>query len=132
MSAPRGRALPSRAALVVLASEPGRAVRASGGAPLTPTRVGHRLLLVSEKEPSLGERELDLMQALWRRGSATVGEVHAELLSAGSDLAYNTVQTMLNRLEQKGLVGRDATDRAHRYRPRLKQRTAAGGAIRRL
>jgi len=86
---------------------------------------------VSESR-SLGERELDILQELWKRGSATVGEVHAGLVADGSELAYNTVQTMLNRLEQKGIVERDASDRAHRYRPRLKQRTAAGGAIRRL
>ena len=86
---------------------------------------------MSETQP-LGERELDIMQELWKRGSATVGEVHAGLVAAGSDLAYNTVQTMLNRLEAKGIVERDATDRAHRYRPRLKQRTATVGAIRRL
>ena len=81
------------------------------------------------KLPALGERELDIMQQLWRLGSATVGEVHQGL---GDGVAYNTVQTMLNRLEEKGLVRRDASDRAHRYRPLLKEQTAVGGAIRRL
>lgn len=80
----------------------------------------------------LGERELDIMQALWRSGKATVTEVHQALGERGGDVAYTTVQTMLNRLETKGLVARDSSDRAHRYRPLLKEPVAAVGAIRRL
>lgn len=82
----------------------------------------------------LGERELDILQELWRRGTATVGEVHQGLIAreGEGELAYNTVQTMLNRLEAKGLVERITGDRAHRYRPLLKEDEAAGGAIQRL
>jgi BlaI family transcriptional regulator, penicillinase repressor len=80
----------------------------------------------------LGDREMDIMQELWRLGTATVGEVQQGLVAAGRDVAYNTVQTMLNRLEEKGLVRRDASDRAHRYRPLLKEKTVVGGAIRSL
>lgn len=83
-------------------------------------------------DTALGQRELDIMQELWRRGTATVGEVHQGLVDAGVDLAYNTVQTMLNRLEEKGLVRRDASDRAHRYKPLLKEQAVVGGAIRNL
>jgi predicted transcriptional regulator len=80
----------------------------------------------------LGERELDILQALWRLGQATVTEVHQELLNEGHEIAYTTVQTMLNRLEAKGSVARDATDRAHRYRPLLKEPAAVTVAIKRL
>lgn len=80
----------------------------------------------------LGERELDIMQALWKSGSATVSEVHQSLLSERGDVAYTTIQTMLNRLEAKGLVTRDDSDRAHRYRPVLKEGAAVNGAIRKL
>ena len=81
---------------------------------------------------NLGERELDIMQVLWRRGNATVAEVHQALSEQGGDVAYTTVQTMLNRLEAKGLVARDNSDRAHRYRPLLKESSVVGGAVRRL
>ena len=84
------------------------------------------------KSQPLGERELDIMQALWRLGAATVAEAHAEIVAAGNDVAYTTVQTMLNRLEAKGLVARDNSDRAHRYRPLLKRPAVVGGAIQRL
>lgn len=80
----------------------------------------------------LGERELDILQELWRRGTATVSEVHQGLLARRSDLAYNTVQTMLNRLEAKGVVARDTVDRAHRYRAVVKEEAVLRGAIQRL
>ena len=84
------------------------------------------------KTHRLGERELDIMQALWGLGKATVAEVHKALLKLGHEVAYTTVQTMLNRLEAKGLVARDNADRAHRYKPLLKETAIVGGAIQRL
>jgi predicted transcriptional regulator len=80
----------------------------------------------------LGERELDIMQALWTLGQATVGDVQQALLNAKHQVAYNTVQTMLNRLEAKGLVSRDQSDRAHLYKPLVKEPKAVGGAIKQL
>ena len=79
----------------------------------------------------LGERELDIMQVLWQSGSATVAEVHQSLLKR-DDIAYTTVQTMLNRLEGKGLVKRDDSDRAHRYLPVLKEPAVVNRAIHKL
>jgi predicted transcriptional regulator len=84
------------------------------------------------RAPSLGERELDIMQALWRLGTASVAEAHAMVVADGGEVAYTTVQTMLNRLEAKGLVARDAKERTHRYRPLLEQPTVVRGAIQTL
>ena len=80
----------------------------------------------------LGERELDIMQVLWQSGAATVAEVHQSLLNKRDDIAYTTVQTMLNRLETKGLVKRDDSDRAHRYLPVLKEPAVVNRAIQNL
>jgi predicted transcriptional regulator len=80
----------------------------------------------------LGERELDIMRALWRLGRGTVSEVQEALGAEGHEVAYTTVQTMLNRLEAKGQVARDTAGKAHRYRPRLKEPAAAGSAVRAL
>ena len=88
-----------------------------------------------EKVPAkqkLGEREMDIMQALWKLGQATVAEAREELLKEGHEIAYTTLQTMLNRLEAKGVVARDSTDRAHRYRPLLKEPATVTVAIKRL
>jgi predicted transcriptional regulator len=72
------------------------------------------------------------MQVLWLSGSASVAEVHQSLLNKRDDIAYTTVQTMLNRLEDKGLVRRDHSDRAHRYLAVLKEPTVVNQAIHKL
>lgn len=82
------------------------------------------------KHPRLGERELDIMNVLWEAREATVGEVHDALTASGLEVAYNTVQTMLNRLAVKGLVSRERSGRAFVYRPRLRRPAAAGRAVR--
>lgn len=85
-----------------------------------------------EPKQKLGERELDIMQVLWRLGPATVADVQNELDAEDKKVAYTTIQTMLNRLETKKLVARDATDRVHRYRALLKLPKAVDGALKRL
>jgi len=80
----------------------------------------------------LGDRELDILQVLWKLGNATVTEVQIDLLQQGHKVAYTTVQTMLNRLELKGHVKRDGSDRAHRYAPLLEEPATVGGAIQRI
>jgi len=80
----------------------------------------------------LGERELDIMQSLWKLKRATVSQVQEDLRDQGEDIAYTTVQTMLNRLETKELVARDDSERTHRYYALLEEPTVAGGALRRL
>jgi predicted transcriptional regulator len=80
-------------------------------------------------ELSLGSRELDVMALLWEHGSGTVGEIR-ELLDA--DLAYTTVLTILRNLENKGLLRREAEGRAHRYFPRIAQKTAQRTALHRM
>ena len=78
---------------------------------------------------TLGDREIDVMAVLWEIDSGTVGEVR-ERLSA--TLAYTTVLTILRNLEVKGFVSHEEEGRAHRYFPRLAQRTAQRSAIARL
>lgn len=80
----------------------------------------------------LGERELDIMQALWTLKKATVGEVREVLLGQGEDIAYTTIQTMLNRLEAKNLVARDDTERTHRYFAILKEPKVTENAVKKL
>ena len=53
------------------------------------------------------DRELDIIEVLWRTGPSTVAEVRAAL---EDELAYNTVLTMLRVLEEKGHVTRELTE----------------------
>lgn len=80
----------------------------------------------------LGERELDIMQALWKLKKATVSEVQKALGEQGEDIAYTTIQTMLNRLETKKLVARDESERTHLYYAILKEPVVTESAIKRL
>jgi predicted transcriptional regulator len=75
-----------------------------------------------KKSPHLTDAELRLMQVLWRKKKATVGEV-VEALE--EDLAYNTVLTIMSILEKKGYVRHEKEGRAFVYHP-VVNRTEAG------
>jgi len=71
--------------------------------------------------------ELELMNVLWEIGPSNVQKVQAHLTSR--DLAYTTVQTMLNVLHRKGKVKRQLKDRAYLYRPVLSRQKAVTNAV---
>jgi predicted transcriptional regulator len=72
--------------------------------------------------------ELDIMNVLWDIGAAPVSAVQ-ERLSSTRELAYTTVQTMLNILCRKGKLKRVLVDRAYHYRPAVTRRKAVGQAV---
>lgn len=74
-------------------------------------------------------RELEVMGILWRLGSATVSEVRDEL---ESDLAYTSVLSALQSLEEKGHVRHEAQGRAYRYFPAVEAYEAGRGALARI
>jgi predicted transcriptional regulator len=57
------------------------------------------------------------MGAIWKLGEATVDDVR-ELQPANRRSAYNTVQTVLNRLHDRGLLTRERRGKAFAYRAR--------------
>ena len=63
----------------------------------------------------LGPLEAEVMEAVWDGGDTTVRDVYATL-SRRRDIAYTTVMTTMTRLAAKGLLVRDASGLAHRYR----------------
>lgn len=75
------------------------------------------------------DRELDIMQVLWKRGSGTVSEVREGL---ADDLAYTTVLTILRTLDEKGHVRHESEGRAYRYFPTVERAEARGSALRHL
>jgi BlaI family penicillinase repressor len=70
--------------------------------------------------------ELEIMQVLWDFGACTVSEVQPKLKA---DLAYTTVQTMLNVLLRKGKAKRVQEGRAFRYRAAVSRERAMGSAL---
>jgi len=82
---------------------------------------------LKKSEQSLTPLELEIMNALWETGPANVQSVQAHL--KGRELAYTTVQTMLNILHRKGKVTRKLKDRAYVYRASLSRQKAVAQAV---
>lgn len=83
----------------------------------------------SREPETLTRLELQIMQVVWRLGSANVSAVQAEL---EQPLAYTTVQTMLNILHRKGKLRRKLAGRAYVYSATVTESKATGHAVRDL
>ena len=81
-----------------------------------------------EKE-GLTKLELQIMQVIWRQGTSNVGEVQEGL---EQQLAYTTVQTMLNILERKGKLKRKLRGRSYEYSATVTEAKAMSHAVRDL
>jgi predicted transcriptional regulator len=68
-----------------------------------------------EHAPLQGELQIQIMAALWRIESGTVEDVRMAMPSRYRS-AYNTVQTVLNRLTDRGLLRRDRRSNYFVYR----------------
>jgi predicted transcriptional regulator len=61
------------------------------------------------------EREMEILKVLWDLDEASVREVH-QRLSPESGLHFNTIQTQLRIMDDKGLVAHRRRGRAFVYR----------------
>lgn len=76
----------------------------------------------------LAPLELDCMTALWLLGEGTVREIR-ETLAPRRPRAYTTIMTIMDRLTQKGIVERQRTGRAWKYRANLSKEDARAHAV---
>lgn len=70
--------------------------------------------------PKPTDAELEILSVLWSRGPSTVRDVH-EVIAESKPTQYTTVLKQLQVMSEKGLVGRDESQRSHIYhasRPR--------------
>lgn len=74
-------------------------------------------------------RKLAVMSVLWRLGSASVSEVRDAL---EEDLAYTSVLSALQTLEEKGYVRHEPEGRAYRYFATVAADRAGGSALARI
>lgn len=74
-------------------------------------------------------RELAVMSVLWRLGSASVAEARDAL---DEPLAYTSVLSALQTLEEKGCVRHEPEGRAYRYFPTVDASHAGNSAIARI
>ncbi len=64
--------------------------------------------------------ELEILRALWERGSSTVRQIQ-EVLGRRRPTGYTTALKLLQIMTEKGLVRRDERPRAHLYEARAPQ-----------
>jgi predicted transcriptional regulator len=81
--------------------------------------------------PKPTEVELELLRALWSKGSATVREVHEEIAQERA-LGYTSVLKMLQIMTEKGLVQREESGKAHLYRATVSQEETQSQMLRDL
>ena len=74
--------------------------------------------------PSPTPREIEILKLLWEHGPLSVRDVFRKL-EVGKDLAYNTVQTLLRIMADKGLVTHRAEGRTFIYEPRFSRDDSA-------
>ena len=87
----------------------------------TPKNLGDSM--ARPKTENLTPLELEIMHVLWETGPANVQTVQQKLKR---DLAYTTVQTMLNILERKGKAKRTLKNRAYFYKPAVSRKQVVG------
>src|SRR5918992_4782896 len=80
------------------------------------------------RSPRLTDGEARLMNVLWDKGQATVGEV-VEALPSKPAASYSTVQTLLRILEAKRYLAHEKVGRAFVYRPLVERKQAQRRAL---
>jgi predicted transcriptional regulator len=82
--------------------------------------------MARQTTPHLTPLELEIMHVLWNEGASNVQAVQQHL---ERELAYTTVQTMLNILHRKGKVERTLKDRAYFYSPVVSRSHVVGNHL---
>lgn len=81
---------------------------------------------------SLTQMELQFMDVLWNHKECSVQQVQEALAEGNTELAYTTVQTVLNTLEKKHKVSRRLDGRAYVYLPAITKESILKQAVREL
>jgi len=75
--------------------------------------------------PTPTPREMEILKVLWDFGPSSVRLVYEHLRETEPKLAYNTIQTMLRIMEEKGLVEHHTDKRTFVYSPRFSRDESA-------
>jgi predicted transcriptional regulator len=71
---------------------------------------------------------MEILKVLWDQGASSVRSVHRQMNAhrpQEDDLAYNTVQTLLRIMEEKGLVAHHVEGRTFVYSPQFSRDESA-------
>jgi predicted transcriptional regulator len=75
---------------------------------------------------SLPPRERQIVDILYERGASTVAELGTAL---ADEVSGSAIRAMLSRLERKGFVAREQTERGYTYLPRVPEKAARKSAL---
>ena len=78
-------------------------------------------MCTSASTPQITEAEWIVMRVFWQKGSATVGEV-VDSLAKDSDWKPRTIQSLVRRLHQKGVLNSEKRGREFHYSPTLTEK----------
>jgi BlaI family transcriptional regulator, penicillinase repressor len=85
----------------------------------------------NEMPPLPSDAQLEVLNVVWDRGEATVGEVWRTVAGL-RPVARNTVLTLMTRLEEKGWLRRHSDGNVNRYSAAINQATGLRQIARRL
>ena len=74
------------------------------------------------------ESELEILQVMWRLGECTVRDVHEELAKT-KEAGYTTTLKLMQIMNDKGMVTRDASSKVHVYKAVITREQAQTSAI---
>jgi BlaI family penicillinase repressor len=76
------------------------------------------------------EAELAVLQALWDLGPSTIRQLTEATYADEGASPYATVQKLLERLEGKGIVGRDRSTQVHVFKATVDREALIGRRLR--
>jgi predicted transcriptional regulator len=82
--------------------------------------------------PTVTGAELTVLEELWHRDEATIRDLRDALYPGGGSSKFATVQKLLARLVDKGLVGRRKVEANWMFRPLVARLELIGGELRRV
>jgi BlaI family penicillinase repressor len=89
-------------------------------------------VIMSRKPVAVTETELAILEVLWSRGHATVREIVESVYGQHSASLHATVNSLIDRLREKGYLAVDPSEFAHRYSVTVNRDTIVGQRLREI
>jgi BlaI family penicillinase repressor len=86
---------------------------------------------MSNKQP-VTETELAILDVLWKNGSATVREIVQAIYGEHNSSLHATINSLIDRLREKGHVAVDEAGFAHRYKAGITREALIGDNLQQL
>ncbi len=77
------------------------------------------------------DSELEILNILWDKGTASVREVH-DVLAQSKEAGYTTTLKLMQIMHEKGLLKRDDSARSHLYTVNVAQETTQEQMVKRM